>query len=94
MEVMVSVHGEDPLVGDLFHCADALVTVVTVQQVTVQQESGGGGTGASKASSMTSPRPQTSHLRSEEPRVIPVRLPFQLQPRTPAEILRHEVCDD
>ncbi|GAX85125.1 hypothetical protein CEUSTIGMA_g12545.t1 [Chlamydomonas eustigma] len=31
MEVMVSVHGEDPLVGELFHCADAYLTVVKVQ---------------------------------------------------------------
>ncbi len=32
MEVMISVHGENPLVGELFHVADAFVTVVIVAQ--------------------------------------------------------------
>ena len=31
MEVMVSIHGENPSKGQLFHCADAFVTVVTVE---------------------------------------------------------------
>ena len=86
MEVMVSVHGEDPLVGDLFHCADAFVTVVTVQQT-----AGGGDVGTTQSSSMTSLVHQTTQSKFEESRVIPVRLPFQLQPQTPAESLRHEV---
>ncbi|MEW5316579.1 MAG: hypothetical protein WDW38_007945 [Sanguina aurantia] len=30
LEVMISVHGEDPAVGEVFHCADAFLTLVTV----------------------------------------------------------------
>ncbi|KAF5841852.1 HotDog domain-containing protein [Dunaliella salina] len=32
LEVLVSVHGEDPQVGELFHCADAFITLVTVSR--------------------------------------------------------------
>lgn len=32
MEVMVSVCGENPAVGEIFHCGDAYVTVVSVNE--------------------------------------------------------------
>jgi hypothetical protein len=60
----VSVHGEDPNVGELFHCADCYVTLVVV------------------ADQCCSPA---------VPPGTPVGLPFKLEPRSPADLLRQQV---
>ena len=93
-------------VGELFHCADAYVTVVTVkpQRVGDGATSGGGVTPGTHEHSAASP-PQTRQVGTDAhfplspvatagmTRVTPVQLPFQLVPQTPAELMRHKVRD-
>lgn len=66
MEVMVSVHGENPSKGQLFHCADAFVVVVTVEAG--ETEPGGGGHFVAKPLRLPfelSPSTSTETLRFE-----------------------------
>ncbi|KAG1663738.1 hypothetical protein FOA52_006107 [Chlamydomonas sp. UWO 241] len=95
MEVMVSIHGENPMEGTLFHCADAFVTVVTVSPEPDAPRPTAGGAGspvgdASPSGSAPAHRASGSGAGAGALRLTPVTLPFVLVPESDTEALRYE----